>query len=69
MGNGAKAQQKRERNAKEKKGPSSQLKSNAAAKTIICKVCRQDFQSTAKKDQLQVHAENKHSKTYDDCFA
>ncbi|SMR50985.1 unnamed protein product [Zymoseptoria tritici ST99CH_1E4] len=35
MGNGAKAQQKRERaGEKGKKEPSSQLKSNAAAKTV-----------------------------------
>ncbi|MCJ1448210.1 MAG: hypothetical protein MMC23_008724 [Stictis urceolatum] len=70
MGNGARAQQKRERNAKDtKKGDTSQLKSNAAAKTIICKICRQDFQVTVKRPQLEAHADTKHSKGYDDCFA
>ncbi|WPH03579.1 Hypothetical protein R9X50_00646100 [Acrodontium crateriforme] len=70
MGNGAKAQQKRDRNAKDtKKGPTSQLKSNAAAKTVICKVCRQDFQSTVKRPALEDHASSKHGKGYDDCFA
>jgi len=97
MGNGAKAQQKRERNAKDAGGAAkSQLKSvrlcylrkrngqrhsrtpvltsllslqNAAAKTIICKICRQDWQSTQKRAGLEEHAQNKHSKTYDECFA
>lgn len=42
MGNGAKAEQRRARNAADlKKGPSSQLKANEAAKTIKCKVCFQ----------------------------
>jgi hypothetical protein len=71
MGNGAKAQTKRERNnAKDhSKAPSSQLKSNAAAKTIICKTCRQDFQKTTNRAALEEHASNKHKKTYEDCFA
>ncbi|MCJ1305910.1 hypothetical protein MMC08_008727 [Hypocenomyce scalaris] len=70
MGNGAKAASKRDRNAKN--GPKevkSQLKSNAAAKTIVCKTCRQDFQSTTKRPALEEHAMNKHSKSYEDCFA
>ncbi|CAF9930787.1 MAG: hypothetical protein GOMPHAMPRED_005738 [Gomphillus americanus] len=70
-GNGAKAAQKRDRNAKNaaaKKGDSSQLKSNAASKTIACKICFTTFQSTMKKPQLEEHAQNKHSKNYDDCF-
>jgi hypothetical protein len=47
---GAKSQQARERNAaKAGKGPSSQLKSNAAAMSIQCTVCKQAFQSTSKK--------------------
>lgn len=42
MGNGAKAAERRARNlADAKKGPSSQLKSNEAAKTIKCKTCFQ----------------------------
>jgi len=70
MGNGAKAQQKRERNKEKEanKGASSQLKSNAAAKTIKCKTCFQDFQSTANRKTLDEHATNKHSKTYEECF-
>ncbi|CZT25818.1 uncharacterized protein RCC_11487 [Ramularia collo-cygni] len=70
MGNGAKAQQKRERAAdKTKKGPTSQLKSNAAAKSVKCKVCFQDFQSTVNRTALDQHAESRHSKKYEDCFA
>ncbi|KAF7185784.1 hypothetical protein HII31_12886 [Pseudocercospora fuligena] len=71
MGNGAKAQQKRERagGKNEKKGPTSQLKSNSAAQTIKCKTCFTSFQSTTQRKALDEHAANKHSKTYDDCFA
>jgi len=47
----------------------SSLCQNVAAKTIICKVCRQDWQSTQKRPALEEHAQNKHSKTYDECFA
>ncbi|KIW04468.1 uncharacterized protein PV09_04728 [Verruconis gallopava] len=70
MGNGAKAAQRRERKAAdEKKGGGSQLKSNAAAQTIKCKVCFQTFQSTSKPAALQEHVNNKHEKkTYADCF-
>lgn len=47
---GAKSQQARERNAaKAGKGPQSQLKSNAAAMTIQCNICKQSFQGTSKK--------------------
>jgi hypothetical protein len=43
---GAKAAQKRERNAEKQKGASkSQAKVNEAAKTIICSICKQDFVS------------------------
>lgn len=43
---GAKAAQKRERNAEKQKGPSkSQAKVNEAAKTIICSTCKQNFVS------------------------
>ncbi|PPJ49703.1 hypothetical protein CBER1_02877 [Cercospora berteroae] len=69
MGNGAKAQQKRERNAKDTSNKGSQLKTNAAAKTIKCKVCFADFQSTTKQPALTEHASNKHNKKYEDCFA
>ncbi|KAJ2905707.1 hypothetical protein MKZ38_004574 [Zalerion maritima] len=68
-GNGAKAAQKRERNKKKADGaPKSQLKSNAAAQTLKCKICMTTFQSTTKQPQLAQHAENKHSKAIDDCF-
>lgn len=44
---GAKAQQKRERNADKNasKGSKSQAKVNEAAKNIICQTCRQTFVS------------------------
>ncbi|ORY28270.1 hypothetical protein BCR39DRAFT_535216 [Naematelia encephala] len=61
-GNGAKSQQKRERNAKEAgKEPKSQLKSNAAAQSIQCDICKQTFQSTAKLPLLQQHVDARHS--------
>jgi len=70
MGNGAKAQQKRERNSKTAGGGGkSQLKSNDAAKSIICGTCRQTFLVTVRLPQLTEHVENKHSgKTVGDCF-
>ncbi|ORY85530.1 hypothetical protein BCR37DRAFT_344266 [Protomyces lactucae-debilis] len=70
MGNGAKAATKRERNAKnETKGPTSQLKANASAMSIKCKTCLQTFMVTAKRPDLELHATNKHNKTYEECFA
>ncbi|ELU43328.1 zf-met2 domain-containing protein [Rhizoctonia solani AG-1 IA] len=54
MGNGAKAQQKQQRNAKKAAdaGPKrrvnsscGELKTNEAAKSIICQTCRQSFVS------------------------
>ncbi|CAO1627977.1 unnamed protein product [Sympodiomycopsis kandeliae] len=69
MGNGNRAQQKRERNLKDaKKEPSSQLKSNQAALSVKCKTCMQTFLGTVRRDALQQHAENKHSKNVEDCF-
>ncbi|PYH84590.1 DUF1909-domain-containing protein [Aspergillus uvarum CBS 121591] len=69
MGNGAKAQMKRERNAKDAgKGGKSQLKANEAAKDIICQICRSTFLKTAKAPALTEHAQNKHSKTLQECF-
>jgi len=69
MGNGAKAQQKRERNA-DKNAPKgkSQAKVNEAAKNIICQTCRQAFLLTTRAPALEEHAKNKHSKTLKDCF-
>ncbi|PSN60087.1 DUF1909-domain-containing protein [Corynespora cassiicola Philippines] len=70
MGNGAKAQQKRERNAgKGGKGEAkSQLKANSAAQTVKCKTCFQTFQSTTNRKMLREHAANKHTKNFEDCF-
>ncbi|KAH8554735.1 At2g23090 like protein [Umbelopsis sp. PMI_123] len=69
MGNGQKAQMKRERNAKDaKKGPTSQLKQNDAAKSVICQTCRQTFLCTIRSKALTEHADNKHSKTLEQCF-
>ncbi|RKU48290.1 hypothetical protein DL546_007459 [Coniochaeta pulveracea] len=68
-GNGAKAAQKRERNAKLAGGAAkSQLKVNEKAKSIQCKVCFQTFLSTARAPALNEHASNKHNKTIADCF-
>jgi hypothetical protein len=46
----------------------NKLAQNIAAKSIKCKICFQDFQSTAKRPALEEHASNKHSKKYEDCF-
>ncbi|KAK0563241.1 hypothetical protein OC844_002299 [Tilletia horrida] len=68
MGNGNRAQQKRERNAKDgKKEPKSQLKTNEAAKNVKCSVCFQTFLSTVREPALKEHAE-KHSKEFAACF-
>ncbi|RUP46087.1 hypothetical protein BC936DRAFT_147372 [Jimgerdemannia flammicorona] len=68
MGNGQKAQMRRDRAAKDKKGPTSQKKANEAAKSIICNVCRQTFLCTTREKALLEHSENKHSKTVQECF-
>lgn len=57
-GNGAKAAQKRERNAtKNSKSAGSQLKSNEAAKTILCVQCKTSFLGTMRKPALSEHAQ------------
>lgn len=69
--NQAKANQKRERNLKLKQDEfkgGSQLGVNQKAMNIQCKICFQTFLCTSKKDQLTVHAENKHGKSFEDCF-
>ncbi|KAK0384076.1 hypothetical protein NLU13_8165 [Sarocladium strictum] len=69
MGNGARAQQKRERNMKDQKGVAkSQLKVNEQAKDIQCTICKSTFLKTAKAPMLTEHAQNKHSKALADCF-
>lgn len=55
MGNGAKAQMKRERNDKTAKGGVSQLKVNQQALSIQCAICRQSFLQTIKRPDLQLH--------------
>ncbi|KIM32736.1 hypothetical protein M408DRAFT_326478 [Serendipita vermifera MAFF 305830] len=68
-GNGAKAAQKRARNAKEAgTSAKSSLKSNEAAKSIICGVCKQSFFITTRAPALEEHATNRHSKTLAECF-
>ncbi|RDA83665.1 hypothetical protein CP532_4684 [Ophiocordyceps camponoti-leonardi (nom. inval.)] len=68
MGNGAKAQQKRERNQKDGKAAKSQLKVNEKAKSIQCQICKATFLQTMKVPALLEHASNKHSKGLADCF-
>ncbi|KIJ68727.1 hypothetical protein HYDPIDRAFT_24980 [Hydnomerulius pinastri MD-312] len=70
MGNGAKAAQKRERNASKNgdKGPTSRNKVNEAAKNIVCQTCRQTFLLTTRAPALEEHAQNKHSKPLAECF-
>ncbi|KAG0240335.1 hypothetical protein BGW41_007048 [Actinomortierella wolfii] len=69
MGNGQKAQMRRERNAKDAGGAAkSQLKANEAAKNIICVICRQTFLCTIRAKNLEEHASNKHGKGLQDCF-
>jgi ribosomal protein L9 len=71
-GNGARAQQKRERNQKkqsQQKTAKSQLKSNQAALTIQCKVCKQSFMCVSSQEVLRRHAENRHPKLeFSQCF-
>ncbi|KAG8758160.1 hypothetical protein FRC14_000658 [Serendipita sp. 396] len=68
-GNGAKAQQKRERNAsKASTSGKSTLKLNESQKNIICTTCRQSFFVTTRAPALEEHASNKHSKTLTECF-
>ncbi|KNZ71455.1 hypothetical protein J132_09780, partial [Termitomyces sp. J132] len=67
---GAKAQQKRERNADKNaaKGSKSQSKVNEAAKSIVCSDCRQSFLITTRAPALTEHAQNRHNKTMEQCF-
>jgi len=71
-GNGARAKQTRERKLKQDAAAGaakSQLKTNEAAKNVMCKVCRQAFLCTVKQPELEQHATNKHPKNaYADCF-
>ncbi|KAJ1845152.1 hypothetical protein LPJ70_002631, partial [Coemansia sp. RSA 2708] len=62
------AQQKRDRKKDTSGVAKSQLKQNEQAKTVQCNVCRNTFLCTVKKNELEMHADNKHSKTFDECF-
>ncbi|KAL0478049.1 hypothetical protein AKO1_005413, partial [Acrasis kona] len=72
--NANKAQQKRERNAKNDKAkePTSQLKANQSAnQAFVCTVCRQPYMSTTREEQLREHVDSKHAKnnaTFEQCF-
>ncbi|KIY51394.1 DUF1909-domain-containing protein [Fistulina hepatica ATCC 64428] len=70
MGNGAKAAQKRERNAHKNppKGSQSQAKINQAAKSIVCQTCRHPFLLTTRMPALEEHSQNKHGKSVAECF-
>jgi len=69
MGNGAKAAQKRERNAAKAGGTAkSQTKTNQAAMNIVCQTCKQAFMLTTRAPALEEHAQSKHSKTLAECF-
>lgn len=68
MGNGAKAQQKRERNQKDSKAAKSQLKVNQQAMDIQCVVCKSTFLKTTKAPALTEHAQNKHNKSLAEAF-
>ncbi|KAH9835768.1 At2g23090 like protein [Rhodofomes roseus] len=69
MGNGAKAAQKRERNAAKAGGPAkSQLKTNQASMSIVCQTCKQAFMLTTRAPALEEHAKSKHTKTLAECF-
>ncbi|KAH6569666.1 hypothetical protein BASA50_002137 [Batrachochytrium salamandrivorans] len=69
MGNGAKAAMRRDRSEKDAKGGKSQLKTNQAAMTVICSICRQTFLQTIKRKALEEHLEGKHSgKEFKACF-
>ncbi|KAI0009430.1 DUF1909-domain-containing protein [Xylariaceae sp. FL0662B] len=68
MGNGAKAQQKRERNQKDSKVAKSQLKTNVKAMDIQCDICKSTFLKTTRAPQLNEHAQNKHNKSIKECF-
>ncbi|KAF4510231.1 hypothetical protein G6O67_002136 [Ophiocordyceps sinensis] len=69
MGNGNRAQQKRERNQKDQQTTAkSQLKVNEKAMNIQCQICKATFLQTTKAPALLEHASNKHKKGLTDCF-
>ncbi|KAI1267507.1 At2g23090 like protein [Xylariaceae sp. FL1019] len=60
MGNGAKAQNTRDRKKDTSKGGKSQLKANKEAIQIKCK-CSQTWSLTAREPELQRHLDDKHN--------
>eukprot|EP00887_Chlorella_sp_A99_P006208 scaffold3.g6208.t1 len=63
----AKAAEKAKKN--QPKGAASQLKTNAAANSIVCTICRSTFIVTSTEAKLKEHVENKHDKkTFAECF-
>jgi hypothetical protein len=53
----------------QKAAAGSQLKSNAAAMSTICQVCRASFMCTLAPSKLKEHSDNKHPKqTFEQCF-
>ena len=71
-GNAMKSATAKKRNA-DKKGAGnkgSQKKTNEAAKSIVCSICRQQFMCNARRPQLEEHMNAKHSgkATYETCF-
>lgn len=66
-GNGARAQQKRERNqakAASQTSGKSQLDANQKALNTVCQICRQPFLCTSKRGDLVAHFESKHGKGF-----
>jgi len=70
MANGSKTQQRQKRNAEKNasKNAKSQSKSNEKAKSVVCSICKQSWLLTVRPPELEEHAQNKHSKTMENCF-
>ncbi|EMR65436.1 hypothetical protein UCREL1_7582 [Eutypa lata UCREL1] len=66
-GNGNKSAMKKARKGTEKKKPGSQLKSNEAAKSEICRWCMKAFQGTCHINEYKAHAES-HDMPPEKCF-
>jgi len=70
-GNANKSANARKKNLEkaQKEAAGSQLKTNAAAMSVICSVCRQSFMCTLAVAKLKEHSDNKHpQKTFEECF-
>eukprot|EP00039_Didymoeca_costata_P019403 m.337402 g.337402 ORF g.337402 m.337402 type:complete len:103 (+) comp18123_c0_seq1:127-435(+) len=63
------SQQNAKAKAEAKKGANSNLKKDAAAKNVQCKICMNTFLCTTREPELRGHAANKHPKhTFEQCF-